>query len=172
MGVVDITEWPVGQLSTAGFRKGLRMVEVSDDDKLGLAIAKEMHSLEGTSKAWAVQMEAAGAGWARASMVLREDMTNGHGNAHGGVIFSLADTAFAWACNSRNVRTVAQHASISFLSPGKTGEKLIAEAREETLSGRSGVYIVTVYGEDKRIVAIFKGLSRSIGGKVIEKGVL
>ena len=141
----------------------------SKDDALGLAVAKSMHAQEGTSKAWDLKLEDAGAGWARASMVLREDMMNGHGTAHGGMIFSLADTAFAWACNSRNITTVAQQASISFLSPGKLGEKLIADAREEAVAGRTGVYKVIVTGEDDRVIAIFSGLSRAIGGGIIDQ---
>lgn len=138
------------------------------DDALGERIAQAMHGLEGTAKAWDLRFEGAGEGWARCSMVVRQDMLNGHGTAHGGMIFSLADTAFAWACNSRNVKTVAQHASIAFLSPVEKGEKLIAEAREEAAAGRSGIYTVRVSGEDGRDVAIFQGVSRSIGGAVIE----
>ncbi len=140
----------------------------SEDDALAKRIAKKLHAREETSKAWDLRLEDAGAGWARASMILRDDMLNGHGTAHGGMIFALADTAFAWACNSHNVNTFAQHASISFLSPGKKDEKLIAEAREESQIGRTGVYTVTVFGEDQRTVAIFQGLSRTAGGSVIE----
>ena len=99
-------------------------------------------------------------------MVIREDMLNGHGVAHGGMIFLLADTAFAWACNSRNVKTFAQHAAISFLAPARLGEKLIAEAREDAIEGRSGVYSVRVTGDGGRVIAIFEGLSRSVGGAV------
>lgn len=142
--------------------------EKSADD-LALVIAKKLHALEGTASAWDLKLEGAGAGWARCSMVVRDDMLNGHGTAHGGMIFALADTAFAWACNSRNVKTFAQHASISFLSAAKNGEKLIAEAREDAAAGRAGVYTVTVTGEDGRTVAIFHGLSRTAGGKVVEQ---
>ncbi len=136
-------------------------------DEFGKTIADVMHAREGTSKAWDIKLEDAGEGWATASMTLRDDMLNGHGAAHGGVIFALADTAFAWACNSRNLKTVAQHASITFLSPAQSGERLVAKAKEETLVGRSGVYSVKVTGEDDRPVAVFQGLSRSIGGSVI-----
>lgn len=139
------------------------------EDALALAIAEKLHALEGTAKAWDLKLEGAGAGWARCSMRLRDDMLNGHGTAHGGMIFALADTAFAWACNSRNVTTFAQHASISFLSPGKPGETLTAEAREDALEGRTGVYTVRVAGEDGRDVAIFQGLSRTAGGPVIDE---
>ena len=94
-------------------------------------------------------------------------MLNGHGNAHGGMIFALADTAFAYACNSRNVRTVAAQASIAFVEAGREGELLQAEASEQALQGRSGVYTATVRGEDGRTIAIFQGLSRSVGGPII-----
>ena len=147
---------------------------MSDDDSreradaLARDIARTLWGLEGLSKAWGLEFDDAGAGWARCSLTLREDMLNGHGTAHGGVIFALADTAFAWACNSHNAQTVAQNASISFLSPGRLGERLTAEAREEAKEGRSGVYTVRVFGEDGRDVAVFQGLSRTVGGPVIE----
>jgi acyl-CoA thioesterase len=101
-------------------------------------------------------------------MLLRPDMANGHGIVHGGMIFSLADSAFAYACNSRNAITVAAHASISFLSPAKVGETLIAEAEERAREGRSGVYAVRVTADDGRIVAEFQGLSRQIGGAIVD----
>lgn len=139
-----------------------------EDDALALAIARRLHSLEGTAPVWDLKLEDAGVGRARCSMIIRDDMLNGHRTAHGAMIFALADTAFAYACNSRNVATFAQHASISFISPGKPGERLVAEAREDAAAGRSGVYTVRVTGEDGRVVAIFQGLSRTAGGAVIE----
>ena len=106
-------------------------------------------------------------GYARIRMQVRADMVNGHAIAHGGMIFLLADTAFAYACNSRNVSTVAQNASISFLAPAKLGDVLVAEAREASLVGRSGVYQVGVRTTDGGVIAEFTGLSRSIGGSVV-----
>jgi acyl-CoA thioesterase len=100
-------------------------------------------------------------------MKVRPDMLNGHGTAHGGMIFALADTAFAYACNGRNLRTVAAQASIVFLDAAREGEMLVAEAREQALAGRSGVYNVSVTTADGRAVAEFQGFSRSIGGPVI-----
>lgn len=144
-------------------------MSLSDEDALALKIARYLNAAETTAPVWALKVEDAGAGWARCSMVVGEDMLNGLGTAHGGMIFSLADTAFAYACNSRNVRTFAQHASISYLSPGKRGEKLIATAREDAAMERTGVYTVTITGEDGRIVAVFQGLSRTAGGKVLEE---
>lgn len=95
------------------------------------------------------------------------DMLNGHGSVHGGLIFALADTAFAYACDARNISTVAQQASIIFVSPATVGEILIAEAHEVTVAGRSGVYAVEVQSRDGRVVAIFQGLSRAVGGPVV-----
>ncbi len=137
-------------------------------EELGLAVAKALRATEASSDLLGLALDGAGEGWARCSMVVRADMLNGLETCHGGIIFSLADTAFAWACNSRNVKTFAQHASISFLSPGRLGEELTAEAREESAQGRTGVYTVRVTGEDGRVVAVFQGLSRTSGGAVVE----
>ena len=93
----------------------------------------------------------------------------GHGIAHGGYIFPLADSAFAFACNSYNQLAVAQQNQISYLAPGKAGERLHAAAREQSRTGRSGVYDVTVTGEDGRTIALFRGLSRTIKGHHFEE---
>jgi acyl-CoA thioesterase len=141
---------------------------MSKADKLAQDIARKMLSEEGTGPAWGVQYEDGGVGWARISFIVKDDMLNGHGTIHGGMLFALADTALAYACNSRNNRSVAQQASIAFLSPVEAGEKVTATAREEALEGRSGVYNVNLTGEDGRIVATFQGLSRTIRGHIIE----
>lgn len=130
-------------------------------------IAATMFAREGTGKTWGIVIDEAAEGYARIRMRLRADMTNGHGTAHGGMIFALADTAFAYACNSRNVATVAAQASIIFLSAAREGEMLVAEARERASEGRSGAYAVSVRTEDGRAIADFQGLSRTIGGPVI-----
>jgi acyl-CoA thioesterase len=126
-----------------------------------------MLAAEGTGPAWGIEIEEAREGYARIRMRLRADMLNGHGIAHGGMIFALADTAFAYACNGRNLRTVAAQASIVFLDQAREGELLVAEAEEQALVGRSGVYNVAVRGEDGRTIAAFQGFSRSLGGAVI-----
>lgn len=131
-------------------------------------IARTLLEREGTGPAWGVELEAAGEGYARVRMTVRADMLNGHRIAHGGMIFALADTAFAYACNSRNVTTVAAQASIAFLSPAHEGEVLIAEACERSVAGRSGTYAVSVRTADGRAIADFHGLSRTIGGAVID----
>ena len=136
-------------------------------DQLARAIADHMLSTEGTGPHWGLEILEVRVGYAKIAMTLRSDMLNGHRTAHGGMIFSLADTAFAYACNSRNVATVAQNASINFLAPAHEGDSLVAEARELSLTGRTGVYGVSVRRDDGQIIAEFQGLSRSIGGAVI-----
>ena len=131
-------------------------------------VAPAMLAAEGTGPAWGVEIEEAGEGFARVRMVMRADMLNGHGTAHGGIVFALADTAFAYACNSRNLRSVAAQASIVYLEPAREGDVLIAEAREQALVGRSGVYHVSVRSEDDRAIAEFTGFSRSVGGEIID----
>jgi len=137
-------------------------------DNLARRIAETLLQREGTGPAWGIAIDDAREGYARIRMKLRDDMLNGHRIGHGGMIFALADTAFAYACNSRNENTVAQNASISFLAPTQPGDVLIAEAREASRSGRSGVYQVSVRAADGRVIAEFTGLSRTIGGAVID----
>jgi acyl-CoA thioesterase len=130
-------------------------------------VARAMLAAEGTGPAWDIAIEEAREGYARVRMAVTAAMLNGHGTAHGGMLFALADSAFAYACNSRNLRTVAAQASIVFLEPAREGETLIAEARERALVGRSGVYDVSVRTEDGRAIAEFTGFSRSVGGDII-----
>jgi acyl-CoA thioesterase len=100
-------------------------------------------------------------------MRLTEAMLNGHGSAHGGMLFALADTAFAYVCNGRNEKTVAAQASIVFLGSAAAGETLIAEAEELATAGRSGVTRVAVRTSEGRLVAEFTGYSRTVGGEVV-----
>ncbi len=139
-----------------------------DPDTLADRIARSMLAAEGTGPAWGIEIEEAREGYARVRMTLRPEMLNGHGIAHGGMIFALADTAFAYACNSRNVTTVAAQASVVFLDAAKEGEVLIAEAREVALAGRAGVTHVSVRTADGRAIAEFQGYSRTVGGPVVE----
>ena len=103
------------------------------------------------------------------SLTVEEHHTNGHGICHGGVTFALADSAFAFACNSRNQSTVAQHNTISFMAPARLGDKLTAEARETHLTGKNGIYDVTVQNQDGLVVAEFRGCSRAIRGQLFEE---
>ena len=141
---------------------------MSDDDRKAQEIAKRMMAAEGTSPQWNLEYEDGGVGWARVSFVITEEMLNGHHNAHGGMIFSLADSAFAYACNSRNQIAVGYNATITFLSPGKLGERLTATADEVARGGLSGCYTVLVKGEDDRTVAVFQGLSRASRRPVLD----
>ncbi len=109
-----------------------------------------------------------GTGTARLEMTVRDDMVNGHGIAHGGFVFTLADSAFAFACNSRNQITVAQACDIVFVAAAQRGDVLVAEARERTSYGRNGIYDVTVRRGDE-VVAEFRGRSRQLSGTVIKE---
>ena len=137
-------------------------------DELAARVAEAMLEAEGTGPAWGIVIEEARAGYARLAMKLRGDMLNGHRIAHGGMVFALADTAFAYVCNGRNEKTVAAQASIVFLGSASEGETLVAEAEELAASGRSGVTRVSVRTVDGRPIAEFTGYSRTVGGAVVE----
>jgi acyl-CoA thioesterase len=138
-----------------------------DANDLAAKVAHHMLSSEGTGPAWGIAIEEAREGYARLSMPLRADMLNGHRIAHGGMVFALADTAFAYVCNGRNEKTVAAQASIVFLGSAQEGETLVAEAEEVAVAGRGGVTRVSVRTSDGRPVAEFTGYSRAIGGAVV-----
>ena len=99
-------------------------------------------------------------------LVVAKHHCNGHGICHGGIIFALADTAFAYACNSRNQSTVAQHNTINFIAPAQLGDQLTATASEISLTGRSGIYDVRVSNQDGKTIAEMRGMSRSIKGQL------
>ena len=139
-------------------------------DELADKVARAMLAAEGTGPAWGIEIEEAREGYARISMRLTPAMLNGHRKAHGGMVYALADTAFAYACNSRNLRTVGAQATMVFLDGAEEGELLVAEAQEAALVGRSGVYNVSVRTDQGRAVAEFQGFSRSIGGAYVELG--
>ena len=139
-----------------------------DADELANRVAHAMLAAEGTGPAWGISIEEARAGYARLSMTVRADMLNGHSIVHGGMVFALADTAFAYVCNGGNEKTVAAQASIVFLGSATEGETLIAEAEEAAASGRSGVTRVSVRTSDGRPIAEFTGYSRALGGPVVE----
>ena len=105
-------------------------------------------------------------GYARMSMAVRQDMLNGHQTCHGGYIFMLADSAFAFACNSHNHNTVGAGCTIEYLAPGRLGDVLTADAVEQALSGKTGVYDVKVSNQEGRTVALLRGKSHRVGGMV------
>jgi len=127
-----------------------------------------MLAAEGTGPAWGIAIEEARAGYARIAMTLTAEMLNGHRIAHGGMVFALADTAFAYVCNGRNEKSVAAQASIVFLGSAAEGETLVAEAEEVATAGRGGVTRVAVRTSDGRAIAEFTGYSRTIGGAVVD----
>ncbi len=108
-------------------------------------------------------------GTAVLELLVEDHHCNGHGICHGGVTFMLADSAFAFACNSRNRSTVAQHNVISYVAPARTGDRLTARATEQSLTGRSGIYDVTMTNQNDVKIAEFRGFSRAIGGTVFDE---
>ena len=137
-------------------------------DEIADKVARAMLASEGTGPAWGVEIDEAREGYSRIRMTLRADMLNGHGKAHGGMVYALADTAFAYACNSRNLRSVGAQATMVFLDGADEGEVLVAEAQEAAVVGRSGVYNVSVRTDTGRAIAEFQGFSRSIGGTFVD----
>jgi acyl-CoA thioesterase len=138
-------------------------------DKLARACAEAMWQDDDASRGLGMEILEVKAGYARLAMTIKPDMVNGQRIAHGGFIFTLADSAFAFACNSHNQRVVAAQGNITFVKPGKLGDRLVATAREISLAGRSGIYDVSVSVDDIPI-AEFRGHSRSIGGTWVPVG--
>lgn len=126
-----------------------------------------MWAEDAASAGLGMRLVSADVGRAVLEMPVGADMVNGHGIAHGGFVFSLADSAFAFACNSRNQRTVAQACDIVFVTPVRLGDVLVAEAVERATFGRNGIYDVTVR-RGGELVAEFRGRSRQISGKILE----
>ena len=139
----------------------------SDPQRLAELAGKTMYERDPASQALGMTLDAIRPGYARMSMRVRDDMLNGHGTCHGGYIFMLADSAFAFACNSHNVNTVGAGCTIDYLAPGRAGDMLVAEAVEQALSGKTGVYDVVVTDQDGRKVALFRGKSHRVAGHVV-----
>jgi acyl-CoA thioesterase len=136
---------------------------LSSDD-LARACAEAMWKEDDASKGLGMEIIEIRPGQATLAMTIKPDMVNGQRIAHGGFIFTLADSAFAFACNSHNERAVAAQGNITFVRPGKLGDRLVATAREISRSGRSGIYDVRVTDGDGTVIAEFRGHSRVIGG--------
>jgi acyl-CoA thioesterase len=132
-------------------------------DDLARACADAMWKDDDASQGLGMEIVDIGPGRATLTMTIQPHMVNGQRIAHGGFIFLLADSAFAFACNSHNERAVAAQCDISFIRPGRLGDRLIAAAREISRSGRSGIYDVRV-SVNEAIIAEFRGHSRTIGG--------
>ncbi|MBS0390748.1 MAG: hydroxyphenylacetyl-CoA thioesterase PaaI [Proteobacteria bacterium] len=139
----------------------------TEPQTLADATAQAMYTRDRTAQALGMRIVNVGPGTALLSMKVRPDMVNGHHICHGGMIFTLADTAFAYACNSYNKNTVASACHIDFLAPAREGDLLEAEAQERSASGRTGVYDITVRTAGGQVVALFRGKSYRISGEVI-----
>jgi acyl-CoA thioesterase len=138
-----------------------------DQEQIAKQVAAAMFSRDSASQSLGMEVKEVRPGYARLTMPVRPDMLNGHAICHGGIVFSLADSAFAFACNSRNQSTVASGCSIDFLAPARTGDELTAEAMERALLGRIGIYDVTVTNQENRTIALFRGRSYRVTGEVI-----
>ncbi len=132
--------------------------------ELAEASARAMWNDDAASQRLGMEMTHIAPGEATLSMTITKDMSNGQGNCHGGYIFALGDSAFAFACNSYNQITVAQHCSVSYLIPGRIGDRLTAIATETHKAGRSGIYDVRIINQDGAHVAQFRGHSRTVKG--------
>jgi acyl-CoA thioesterase len=142
------------------------------DDPTALArrCAETMLASDRASNSLGMTIDEVGPGRAVVSMQLDDGMMNGFAICHGGIVFSLADTAFAFACNTYNQVTVAQGCQISFLRPSRAGDRLSARAEERRRAGRTGIYDVTVTNQTGKPIAEFRGVSRTIEGSVLPGG--
>ncbi len=138
---------------------------MTQPETLARACAEAMWAEDRASKGLGMQLVSVAPGGATLTMTVTEAMVNGHGICHGGFIFTLADSAFAFACNSHGERAVASHCDITFLRPGRLGETLRAEAVERVRRGRSGITDIRVSGENGDIVAELRGHSRTTGAR-------
>ena len=147
------------------------MSEVSEPlaaQALAEAVGREIYVKDHASRALGMVLEEIRPGYARLKMTVRKDMLNGHDTCHGGMIFTLADSTFAFACNSGNHVTVAQGASIEFLAPGRLGDVLTAVAEERHARGRNGVYDIAVTNQHGERIALFRGKSFRLHGHIVE----
>ena len=136
-------------------------------NNLALAASNAMHKYDTCAHVLEIQLVNVTPGNCIATMKIRDEMLNGHGTCHGGIIFTLADTAFAHACNSYNKKTVALSCSIDFIKPAKLNDTLTAKAIKRSLNGRTGLYDVTVINQDNVNIAHFRGRSYRIQGNLV-----
>jgi len=144
------------------------LASAEDAQQLAERVARGMYERDSASRNLGIRVLSVAPGYARVSMPVRADMLNGHAICHGGFIFTLADSAFAYACNSYNLTTVASGCTIDFLAPAREGDVLTATAHEKSISGRTGVYDIEVGSERGEAIALFRGKSYRIKGHVIE----
>jgi acyl-CoA thioesterase len=139
----------------------------SDAQSLAERVAAEMFARDPASQAMGMRIVKVGPGSAELTMKVRADMLNGHATCHGGFIFTLADSAFAFACNSANLATVASGCAIDFIAPAREDDVLTAIGLERSLSGRTGIYDIEVRNQRGEMIALFRGKSYRIKGHVI-----
>ncbi|NLS21183.1 hydroxyphenylacetyl-CoA thioesterase PaaI [Rhizobium sp. P40RR-XXII] len=142
-------------------------VENLTTQALAEACARCMWDEDNASRRLGMELLAVVPGEASLSMAITEAMTNGHGTCHGGYIFTLADSAFAFACNTYNQRTVAQHCSVTYIAPAFKGDRLTATAREVSRRGRGGIYDIAVTNQEGEQIAEFRGHSRTVKGTLL-----
>jgi acyl-CoA thioesterase len=130
-------------------------------------VGAHMYAVDRASRGLGMRIVALGAGSARLEMAVREDMLNGHEICHGGFITTLADSAFAFACNSRNQLTVAAGLTVDFLAPAQRGDVLTADAVEVSLAGRTGVYDIVVTNQQGTCVALVRGRSARLRDRTV-----
>jgi acyl-CoA thioesterase len=140
----------------------------TDLQTLAELAGKTMYQRDTASQALGMGLDQIRPGYARMTMAVREDMLNGGRTCHGGYIFMLADSAFGFACNSHNFNTVGAGCTIDYLAPAREGDLLTAEAVEQALTGKTGVYDVSVTNQEGRKVALFRGKSHRVSGMVAE----
>jgi acyl-CoA thioesterase len=136
-------------------------------DDLARAVAVKMYAEDRAAQSMGIEILEVREGYARVAFVVRDDMLSGHKIAHGGFIFALADTAFAYACNSRNRATIALQCTISFSKPGKPGARVTATAVERAKGGRTGTYDVDVVDDEGTTLAMFRGTSYGVAGSFV-----
>ena len=141
---------------------------MTESQALAQRVADAMFARDRASQGLGMRITRVGAGHAELTMTVRSDMVNGHAICHGGFVFTLADSAFAFACNSYNMNTVVNGCTIEFLAPAHEGDVLTAVAQERAQVGRNGVYDVEVRNQDGVTIAYFRGKSTRIKGEVVE----
>ncbi len=138
-----------------------------DAQTLAQAVAQQMLANDCATRWFGMELLAVGPGHAALAMTVTANMLNSRGVCHGGMIFALADSAFAYACNARNHATVASACAIDFLAPAQEGDQLTATAVERSLGGRTGVYDITLANQRNETVALFRGKSYRIEGHIL-----
>ena len=138
-----------------------------DAEQLAKACADAMWAEDQASRGLGMEIVSVGPGRAELAMTVTGNMVNGHELCHGGFIFTLADSTFAFACNTYNQRTVAQHCAVTFINSGKLGDRLTARGVEVSRRGRSGIYDIAVTRQDGTVIAEFRGHSRTIEGELV-----